>query len=354
MQTSRHHTSSDSIADFTRARFPELARGDLAVSNAGQDGSDRQYFRVRAGSLDENRSIVVMQYGTERVENEAFVPLTEFLEEIGVACPSLLSHQEDERLVWLQDLGLHDLSSHNNNDWETVRRPYYKAALREVIKIHQFNENELIKNSPVLVDRLEPHFDASMYRWEQEYFFKNFATTLSTANEETVRAASQHPLLVKLTDELARYPRTLIHRDFQSRNIKVRDGNVYLIDYQGMRFGLPEYDLASLVYDPYVSLSPQQRECLISFYLDLLHDSATPHLTTTEDDFRDRLAKCAIQRLMQALGAYGFLTYQKHKSHFLESVEPAVANLREVIAGHNPFAFLLPILELKDPLPQPS
>jgi aminoglycoside/choline kinase family phosphotransferase len=347
-------TSSDTIADFTRARFPELANVDLAVSNAGQDGSDRQYFRVRAGSTDENRSIVVMRYGSERVENEAFVPITEFLEETDVACPSLLSHQADERLVWLQDLGPHDLSSHNNNDWETVRRPYYEAALREVIKIHQFSEKDLRKNSPVLVDRLEPHFDAPMYRWEQEYFFKNFATSLSAAPEETVRAASEHPALKKLTAELARYPRTLIHRDFQSRNIKVRDGKVYLIDYQGMRFGLPEYDLASLVYDPYVTLSPEQRASLISCYRDLLHASPTPHLTLTDDDFRDRLAKCAIQRLMQALGAYGFLTFQKHKDHFLESVEPATANLREVITATDEFAFLLPILELKDPLPQPS
>ncbi|MEM7145158.1 MAG: phosphotransferase [Verrucomicrobiota bacterium] len=346
-------TSSDTIADFTRARFPELARVDLAVSDAGQDGSDRQYFRVRAGSTEDNRSIVVMRYGTDRQENEAFVPLTEFLEEIDVACPSLLSHQQDERLVWLQDLGTHDLSSHNANDWETIRRPYYEAALREVIKIHQFSENDLRKNSPTLVDRLEPHFDASMYHWEQEYFFNNFATSLSAADQSTVRTAAENSVLKNLTEELARYPRALIHRDFQSRNIKVIDGNIYFIDYQGMRFGLPEYDIASLIYDPYVSLSADQRETLIAYYCTLLQDSSTPHLTLTDDDFRDRLAKCAIQRLMQALGAYGFLTYKKHKSHFLESVAPATANLREVIATSPSFAFLLPILDLKDPLPQP-
>lgn len=349
MQTS----STDTIAEYTRTRFPELAAADLAVSNAGQDGSDRQYFRVRAGSTEDNRSIVVMRYGTDRRENEAFVPLTEFLEEIDVACPSLLSHHQDERLVWLQDLGTHDLASHNANDWESVRRPYYEASLREIIKIHQFSENDLRKNSPSLVDHLEPHFDDPMYRWEQDYFFNNFATPLSNADESTIHDAANHPSLKNLTKELAQFPRSLIHRDFQSRNIKVINGSIYFIDYQGMRFGLPEYDIASLIYDPYVSLSSEQRETLIAYYCKLLQDSSTPHLTLTDDDFRDRLSKCAIQRLMQALGAYGFLTYQKHKSHFLESVAPATNNLQEVISTTPEFDFLLPILELKDPLPQP-
>ncbi|MEM7013686.1 MAG: phosphotransferase, partial [Verrucomicrobiota bacterium] len=130
----------------------------------------------------------------------------------------------------------------------------------------------------------------------------------------------------------------LIHRDFQSQNVMIRAGAPVFIDYQGLRFGLAEYDIASLIYDPYVSMTNEQREELIVFAENL----------SIEPIFRQQLRACACQRLMQALGAYGFLGLTKKKTAFLDHIEPAIANLRQVALEDGGLPILEPLLQLKE------
>jgi aminoglycoside/choline kinase family phosphotransferase len=130
----------------------------------------------------------------------------------------------------------------------------------------------------------------------------------------------------------------LIHRDFQSQNILVRRGEPVFIDYQGLRFGLAEYDLASLLYDPYVVLSRDQREELV----------ALAEARSRNPQFRSQLLACACQRLMQALGAYGFLGVVKNKPTFLRHIRPALANLREVAVEQGILPILAPLLQPND------
>ena len=107
------------------------------------------------------------------------------------------------------------------------------------------------------------------------------------------------PDLKQIAEQLGSYPRVLVHRDFQSQNIIIRQGQAYLIDFQGMRPGLAEYDLASILYDPYVHLTGSERAELRQFY------RSTAEVNDPVFDERFRL--CAMQRIMQALGAYAFL-----------------------------------------------
>jgi N-acetylmuramate 1-kinase len=116
-----------------------------------------------------------------------------------------------------------------------------------------------------------------------------------------------------------------VHRDFQSQNIIVRAGHAHLIDFQGMRPGLAEYDLASLLFDPYVRLSPVEREGLWSYYRQRRGlRSAT--------EMQETLRLCAMQRLMQALGAYGFLGLVQGNRQFLAHVPTALDSLCKVVA----------------------
>src|SRR5438874_2616209 len=119
--------------------------------------------------------------------------------------------------------------------------------------------------------------------------------------------------------------RVLVHRDFQSQNIIVRGGHAFFIDFQGMRPGLAEYDLASLLFDPYVRFLPAEREELYSYYMERRGLSPTRQM-------RETLRLCAMQRLMQALGAYGFLGLVKVSQHFLTHVPAALHSLRHLIA----------------------
>ena len=107
-----------------------------------------------------------------------------------------------------------------------------------------------------------------------------------------------------------------------------RHGRAYLIDFQGMRHGVAQYDLASLLYDPYVTLSVQQRETLLADYI--VHCAEAGYAVAP--DFREIFDLCALQRLMQALGAYGFLGLTRGRPHFLKHIPAAMASLREVTA----------------------
>jgi len=108
----------------------------------------------------------------------------------------------------------------------------------------------------------------------------------------------------------------------------MRNGLAYLIDFQGMRPGLAEYDLASLFFDPYVDLSSAERDELICYY----RNKQAENGRVIDGDFDDTLRLCAMQRLMQALGAYGFLGLVKGHKQFLKYVPTAVKSLRGIVS----------------------
>jgi hypothetical protein len=142
-----------------------------------------------------------------------------------------------------------------------------------------------------------------------------------------------------LAEELAGYPRVLVHRDLQSQNIIISDDEAFLIDFQGMRPGLGGYDLASLLYDPYVNFTEAEREELLFYYLRRLDSSVD------RDWFRDIFMRCAMQRLLQALGAYGVIGVLRGKPEFLRHISPAIKSLRQVASMLPSFKFFSNFLD---------
>ena len=119
-------------------------------------------------------------------------------------------------------------------------------------------------------------------------------------------------------------PSVLVHRDLQSQNVMVRNGEPFLIDFQGMRLGSPFYDLGSLLCDPYVEIGEEGRAALLRYYYDLTR----PHYDW--EQFRELFLSGSAQRLMQALGAYGFLGRERGKPHFLAHIPAALDRLIEI------------------------
>ena len=177
-------------------------------------------------------------------------------------------------------------------------------------------------------EHLPAEFDAALYLWEQNYFFENCLGRYFKIDNVKVAALARLPALQEIAERLARLPRVLVHRDFQSQNIIIRNGQAYLIDFQGMRPGLAEYDLASLLYDPYVDLTEVERAELIAYY----REQQIKNGMTINGEFDSKLRLCAMQRLMQALGAYGFLGLVKGHRHFLKHLPAAMKSLRSIVA----------------------
>jgi aminoglycoside/choline kinase family phosphotransferase len=109
----------------------------------------------------------------------------------------------------------------------------------------------------------------------------------------------------------------------------INEGTAWLIDFQGMRYGLAQYDLASLLHDPYVALTSDERCELLAFYKKRLEQNGTP----VDSDFDEIFRWCALQRLMQALGAYGFLGLKKNRPDFLAHTPVALRSLLEVASA---------------------
>jgi aminoglycoside/choline kinase family phosphotransferase len=286
--------------------FPRLDADQVKITPIEKGGSDRKFYRV---SCSPEQSLILVKYNLEREENRHYVAIAQFLAEHGVRAPKIYDHDAAEGLIWLEDLGERDLFSYRHESW-LVRRAFYESALDEIAKLHRLPESVCVE----MPQHFPAEFNAALYRWEQHYFFENCLARFYKIDNVKLAPLAALPALSEIAERLANLPRVLVHRDFQSQNIIVRNSHTYLIDFQGMRPGLAQYDLASLLYDPYVDLSEAEREELLDYYCG----------SKPSAEFREILRLCAIQRLMQALGAYGFLGLVKGHKHFLKHIPRAI------------------------------
>ncbi len=312
-------STSDLLLKQTRRYFPRFEDEQVQITPIEKGGSDRRFYRVRSSA---DHSLILVKYNLERGENRHYVQIAEFLSQHGIRAPKIYFHDATEGLIWIEDLGEADLYSFCDESWP-VRRPFYESALEEIARLHCLPISEadhLRKDFP-------PDFDAPLYTWEQHYFFENCLGRYFKVDEKTRAELAALPILSQIAERLAALPRVLIHRDFQSQNIIMRDGRAHLIDFQGMRPGLSKYDLASLLYDPYVELSLGERAELFEIYRELRARFGHPLRVDDEEIFR----LCAMQRLMQALGAYGFLGLVRENEKFLSYIPAAMESLRAII-----------------------
>lgn len=309
-------------------QFPEFAGQEITVEPLEKGGSDRKFYRVRAAG----QSRIYIQYGTSREENSHYVEIAEFLHSTGLNVPKVYHHDADAKVIWMQDLGEVDLWHYRNEPW-TVRRPLYLQTLNQAAELHTTSTTAWAETAVAL----QPSFDQTLYQWEQDYFFENCLQGALGLEAAAAKPYVSHPVFSKIIQQLTILPQALVHRDFQSQNIMIQSGDAWLIDFQGLRLGLPQYDLASLLYDPYVVLTEAERRELLTAY------QAHPKVAVRAD-FAEVFDLCALQRLMQALGAYGFLGLKKGKPHFLNHIPAAKKSLTEVAArvpGLEDFATML-------------
>ena len=290
------------IFEWVESVRPSAAGGEWTPVNHG--GSDRRFWRGSGCAA----GLVAVHYGEEKAENGRYAHCADFLHRHGVRVPAVLAHDVPWRRILMEDAGTEDLWSHRTETW-AVRRELYRKALVQLARLHALDLREAGAEHV-----LREPFDEELYRWEQDYFFGNF---LGAEKSAAMRAATP---LAEQARELAARPRVLVHRDFQSQNVMVRDGQVTLIDFQGMRAGLAGYDVASLLYDPYVALDADERADLSEVYAALAGRQ-------DRGAWQAELEACARQRLMQALGAYGFLGVRKGKPAFLQHIPVASERL---------------------------
>ncbi len=326
--------SEAELLELTRhalTQWPAPARLSAIVKG----GSDRHYYRVQFED-PASPTVILMAYTLARPDNPRFVPATGRLKKLGVRVPEIYANDTKNLLVWLEDLGSMDLHAIRNEPWET-RRPIYEDALREAAKLHTVNAAALTESD---LAEMELCFDEKLYEWEQNYFLGHYVRDMRQQDTTSAPLNGAHAALRQLQVHLASLPRGLVHRDFQSQNILIRNDAAWLIDYQGTRPGLAEYDLASLLLDPYVNLTDEERNDLLSWYAN--------HTSRDLAALRETYYLCAAQRLMQAIGAYANLSRNLGKPQFAQHIPVALSRLSAVCTAHPMLQPLLSFTAITD------
>ncbi len=276
-------------------------------------GSDRSFFRLKWNA---ESSAILVYYDPKRVENTYYAEIAAFLREIDIPAPRLIRQDPAAYFILMEDLGDKDLWSLRKTSWQN-RRALYRKTLTILHRLHSFFEEDFPSDRV----RLMEGFGADLYRWERDYFRENFVRNACGMELEPSFERGLESELSALGERLSGTKRCLVHRDLQSQNVMIRDGEPFLIDFQGMRFGNPFYDLGSLLCDPYVIFSDAERYELLSFYYGL--EKRDLDRASFWNDFWEASA----QRLMQALGAYGFLGLRKGLKAYLDHIPAGLRNL---------------------------
>jgi len=310
--------------DFIRPNLPGTEQMTLGSLYGG--GSSRLFYRVRGAG----RPAVLMvnpnpppgkQGGVN--ENDTYVYVAGVLRESGGLPPEIFAYDREQGLVLMEDVGdLHlreeVLARGPRSEWT---EDVYRQLLEILIDIQLYGGTRFDQ-----AQSFNPCYDSEfMYRAEGLYFAEYFTGRLCGIDDPELK--NELRSLAEFTGDLISRE-ALLYRDFQSSNIMLGpDGKFRLLDFQGARLGPPAYDLASLVYDPYVHLPDTMRARLVTHYLKTLQ-ARSPSLAK---EFVRQFPFVAVHRLMQVLGAYGKLFLVDEKRSFLDFIPRALRDLRRFL-----------------------
>jgi len=280
-------------------------------------GSGRKIIRLASG---ESTAIGVLH--EVREENVAFLEFSRHFRKHGLPVPQIYGEDLERGAYLEEDLGdttLYEFLSRHRAGEELASETI--EAYRKVVDVLPRFQIEAGRDLNYEVCYPRAVFDAQSIAWDLNYFKYYFLKLAGIAfNEQS------------LEDDFARLTKFLLsakldyflYRDFQSRNVMLRGGEPYFVDYQGGRKGALQYDVASLLYDAKADLPPTLRQQLLDRYIERLTDFTD----VGRDEFMRHYYAYVYVRIMQALGAYGFRGFYERKSHFLQSVPYAMKNLR--------------------------
>ena len=311
-----------------------LIRGDnlrdIQVSSFGGDGSIRKFFRVQGDGI---RVIAAMpgDSGKEGIaEAGSCYSIGKHLRQKDVPVPEIFGYDAENGIVVFEDLGgrlLQQEALQTGNPWheESGIIDLYKQVVESLARMQVLGAEEF--DTAWCWDH--PVYDRGvMIEREAKYFLAAFCQNMLGIEWNADVLAECHELAKRAEKANGEY---FLHRDFQSRNIMLNEGQVRFIDYQAGRLGPLGYDLASLLIDPYVQMAESVQEELITHYLVELRKvkSVTPDEVSR---FTEEYQLLSVQRNLQIVGAFGFLSQVRGKPFFKDFIGPALLTLEKSLS----------------------
>ena len=315
-----------------------LATRQARVVPLTGDASDRKYFRIIP--VDGPSIVLALHAGAIEFASLPFANVGGLMQQIPLPVPGILGHSDELGIVALQDLGDVTLQAHLGAASPSQHAALYRQAVALIEQL-QRRGGEL-ESDAFLPYRIA--FDVEKLTWELEFFATYFVQGyrgVALGGPERAALSEEWRAIVH---ELAAEPRVLCHRDYHSRNLMLREGSLYIIDFQDARMGPDTYDLVSLLRDSYVDIADRELDELIAYFLALKRsDSAA----VSDEEFRRRFDLMALQRNLKALGTFGYQTVTRRNTVYIQYMPrtlryartnlekyPRFARLRGLLAEH--------------------
>jgi len=330
------------IADFIGTFLKEsgLPEDNYIISPLAGDGSKRLFQRLKPDGF--RHAFIFMQNPPNdeflKKENYAYLTIGNHLLSKGLSLPRIIKYDLERGFFILEDMGdrtLQDEALKSNN-----RVALYEEVIETLLKL-QIEGRDGFDTGWCCQT---PFYDASLMLEKEAWYFRDaFLRDYIKTDIDLSILDGSFKYIISMAEKADK--NYLLHRDFQSRNIMCLNNSIAVLDWQGARLGPLAYDLASLLYDPYVDLTQDERGYLKSVYSSLLKKTDPSACET----FKRYFLYIAVMRLLQALGAYSFLSLKQGKTYFGKYIPVALKSLRTLLSeiSHKQ---VLPLLKIIDDL----
>lgn len=303
---------SKNIVSNTEIHFLEdcLGTKDFEVYQLAGDASNRQYFRVVQGET----SMVLMKWEPFTDNNDyPFLSVLDHFGKHNVHVPKVLHKSPPKGLILLEDLG--DLTL-ERKFWEIQNKdlvlPFYKQSIDELIKIHYPASNDLNTHCTAF----KVAFNNEKLLWEMNYgnehlFEKMFKISLNDSSKKELGEIFNHICTVLDVKD-----KVICHRDYHSRNLMIKLGQVRVIDFQDARMGPIQYDLISLIHDSYVNIQPDLEKQILDYYFEQAAQYQ-PGIKAN-DEFYELYKRQLIQRCFKACGSFSSFYNMREDKRYLK------------------------------------
>ena len=318
-----------------QAAFGSVPTGSMVRQRLRGDGSDRRWYRFAKGG----RTMVMADHGISRDDDQqevdAYIAIGRHLERCAVPVPRIYLHDRCSGLVFMEDLGdqlLHDgLARMKGREIEQCYRRVIDTWITMAMEARQGFDTAWTYQSA--------HYDRDVILDNEcHYFMQAFIRDYLGWKTPRTALESEFGLIADGIEKFA-VP-GFMHRDFQSRNIMLQNGKIYFVDFQAGRLGPLQYDLASLLIDPYAALPAALQQRLLAHGCNELER----RYAIDPQPFRAGYRFCALSRNLQILGAYAYLTTTRDKTWFADYIPGAIQSLNQNLSAIGP-GVALPGLE---------
>lgn len=291
-----------------------------SITKLPQSASYREYYRITL----ENDETIIGVFNEDYKENLAYINFSKTFLKKGLNVPQILAENLNKSIYLLNDLGTTTLfdvltKERKGDDITKEVKNLYKKSLSQLIDFQLIGDELDYQDC---YPRQE--FDEQSILWDLSYFKYYFLKLAKIPFDEQLLEND----FKKFSEHLLTYQhKFFMYRDFQARNIMVKDKEVFFIDFQGGRKGALQYDLASILFNSKANLSEELRDELLDYY----YVELSSKITYNKETFVQGYYAYALVRILQAMGAYGFRGFYEKKAYFLNSIPFALKNIAFII-----------------------